>query len=511
MKTISTTYHRLLRTVLYAFFATVLLSSCYRDDLCYLHPDGAVIELKIDWSYAKLQPNSATAIIYKDNVYYRTEIFSVYPPVQKRVYLPEGNYSIVVFDEQMSDYEKSLQFSGMNRWETFEVRAIDDYIANFYTKVPSRTLKAEVDTLAVDRIMNFEVTPDMIHYAHLNPTPLEKAGPYSEVAHTINFLPKRVFTIAEVVLKVKNGAGYFFTQRNPAVLHGTSESYFPGIHKYSEHPVSHPVKFTQLITRTENDVVYYSSTLHLVGLTDFQDPTIPAGSFSYNMTLPFTYSGGIIFKEINLNEEAKNFIYKYEPDHDLPYDYAYFEIEVELPPLVIIGGMDATLEDWTEVDVPLDGPQRLNFLANNGSNEVFWWQNLPGVVVNLPSPLLFSPVEGLEFREWNSEPDGSGTSFIPGDPFEMKRGGFMFYAIWNRTDLPLQTLYFIANNGTDEQITSRQKPGVLIPIPDNPFLAPVGKQFKEWNSKANGTGTAYAPQETFRVKQEDNRFYAIWK
>lgn len=332
-------------TWLFALLVVLALSSCYRDDLSFLPADGARIQLAIDWSYAKLSPNSATAVIYREGEYFRTEVFHAYPPTRKLISLPVGRYSFVVFDEQMSDYEESLLFTGKERWESFEARAIDDYIANQWNRTPTRALKSEVDTLAVGRLTDFVVTPEMLHHAQADTT--------------LRFVPKRVFTIADIVVRVKNGLGYYFTQRNPSTLHGTAESYFFGAGSYAEHPVAHPIRFVPLTAMRVGQDVAYTTTLHIIGLTDFNDPSIPAGSFTYLLTLPFTYSGGIVVKEVNLIEEAKQFIHTAEPDHDKPYDYLFIELEIELPKQTLEEGWDVGLDDWGSVDIPLDRPKRI--------------------------------------------------------------------------------------------------------------------------------------------------------
>lgn len=493
-----------------------LLSSCYRDDLCFDHPQGAYVELKIDWTRSKLQPNAATALIYKDNQLYRTEIISTHPPVSKIIQLPLGTYSILVFDEMEPDYENSLSFENKESWDNFTLRSIDDLLKKRQTRATSDPLKSHVDTMAVDRVVNFEITQEMVNHVHVDPTPKSEVDQRNHLAATINFVPRRVFTIADIVLRVKNGRGYYFTTTSPAYMHGTSESYSPTTHKYSTYQVAHPVKFTAAPTffdANNNNDVTWLSTLHVIGLTDYNDPDIPIGAFDYILTLPFQAAGGIKQQiDIDLVREAKEFTHRAEdpddPNHN--WDHLYIEIELELPPLANMDGFQAEVEDWTDVDIPLDGPARLIFMSNNGSNEVFQWPNLPGITINLPEP-LFTPVDGLKFKCWSTNANGDEPLFYSGQEFETKRGGTLFYAIWEADDLPLQTLTFHANDGTNETVSSRQKPGVLLPLPPPLFKAPAGKSFKNWNSRADGTGTAYLPDDKFRVRRQNENFYAIWQ
>lgn len=414
-------------------FAVMFLTSCRRDELCFLHPSDALIELKIDWSRSALSPNSASAIIYKDGSYYRTEVFSVYPPVRKVVDLPIGHYSIVTINEQLSDFEKYVHWSGVEQWNTFETKVLDD---TQYDRGLTRSLKLEVDTMAADRITEFDVTEDMIYRAHVHPTSKEDAANFSDVTYSVTFVPRRVFTAVSITLNVGNGASYYFALHNPPILSGMAESYFPALDQYSTNEVSHAVSFSQDTRSSGNKDAVFKGTLLVVRPVAGYDNVTPTGqSDIYKLTLPFVYPGGIVSKEVNLKADARKFLFSSEDPNDPKNNWDKLEIEVdlELPEQIPIGGMDVGVEDWNDVDIPLDGPQRLHFVANNGSSESFWWSNLPGVTVNLPEP-LFSPAEGLTFKEWNSNADGTGTIFYPGDSYDMKRGGFIFYAIWNTPD-----------------------------------------------------------------------------
>lgn len=409
----------------------ILSTGCRRDELCFLHPSDALIELKIDWSRSALSPNSASAIIYKDGSYFRTEVFSVYPPVRKVVDLPVGHYNIVVMNEQTYEFEKYFQFLGIEQWSTLETKALDD---TKYERSITRSLKEEVDTLAADRILDFDVTEDMIYAAHKHPTSKEDAANFNDVTHSVTFVPWRVFTAVSIVLNVQNGASYYFALRNPPVLSGMAESYFPGTNEYSTQSVSHAISFTQANRNSGSKDAVFKGTLLVVRPVAGYDDTAK-NTDTYKLTLPFVFPGGLVSKEINLKTEARKFLFTPEDPNDPHNNWDKLEIEVdlELPEQIPVGGMDVGVEDWNDVDVPLDGPQRLHFVANNGSSESFWWSNLPGTTVNLPQQ-LFSSVEGLEFKEWNSKADGTGTIFYPGEPYEMKQGGFIFYAIWNMSN-----------------------------------------------------------------------------
>lgn len=409
-------------------FILICISGCQRDELCFLHPENALIELNIDWSRSKLAPNSASAILYKDGNYYSTEVFSVYPPTHKIVDLPVGKYNMVVINEQQYEFEKGLSFNGKNQWETFEVKTLDDVRYNYSA---DGSFKLEVDTMATDRIIGFEVTPEMINHTHIYPISKKEAVNWQEVSQSLTFIPRRTFTAVSLTLNVRNGEGYYFATRNPPTLSGMSASYFPGANVYSSTPVTYPVSFTSKKQSDESEKKTLVATLHVISPADRNTALIANHSETYKLTLPFVYPEGIIYKEINLKKEATQFLFTEEDPDDPTNNWDKLEIkaEIELPKLVLVGNMDVGVEDWTDVDIPLDGPQRLHFVANNGTTDAFWWSNLPGVTVNLPDP-LFGTAEGLRFKEWNSKSDGTGSTFFPGDSYKMTQGGTIFYAIW---------------------------------------------------------------------------------
>lgn len=406
----------------------ILLTGCHRDELCFMHPENALIELNIDWERSALDANSATAVIYKDGVYYSTEVFSVYPPVRKLVDLPVGYYDIVVHNDQPSDFGHCLSFSGGEGLNTFEIKTLDD------TKF-ERGYKQPVDTLAFDQYMNLEVTPEMIGNSHIHPVSKEEAENGAMVAHSITFTPRRVFTQVSVVVNVLNGNGYYFTSRNPPLLSGMAGSYFPGGDLYSSEAVKHALTLATVPRKENSKTVTFSASQLCIGLAGRVGTETEEIKGDYALSLPFVYAGGIEMREIDLKRDAVKFRFTSENPADATNNWDRLEIEVniELPELVLVGDMDVGVEDWTDVDIPLDGPQRLHFVANNGSSESFWRTNMPGLIINMPVPTLFTPIEGLTFVEWNTAADGTGISYQAGEVYEMKRGGAIFYAIWRKT------------------------------------------------------------------------------
>ena len=102
---------------------------------------------------------------------------------------------------------------------------------------------------------------------------------------------------------------------------------------------------------------------------------------------------------------------------------------------------------------------------------------------------------GKTFMGWNTADDGTGDSYEPGDEVEED---LTLYAQWENT----YTVTYDKNGGTGSMDATENE------IVACTFTAPSGKGFKEWNTAANGSGTAYAVGATVT---SDLDLYAIWQ
>ncbi len=120
----------------------------------------------------------------------------------------------------------------------------------------------------------------------------------------------------------------------------------------------------------------------------------------------------------------------------------------------------------------------------------------------------FTNLHGL-FNCWNTAADGTGTAYQPNDTLALPAADTTYYAIWD----DVYFLSFNKNNGTG----SMEKIAVLANVPSTersirlPVCAFVknGYAFTGWNTKANGSGTAYGQQSMIDVNQ-DITLYAQW-
>ena len=126
------------------------------------------------------------------------------------------------------------------------------------------------------------------------------------------------------------------------------------------------------------------------------------------------------------------------------------------------------------------------------------------------------PPTGQQFKEWNTNFAGTGTSYAPGVTMQMPKYNVILYAIWENIPAGKYTITYSlsSNSGTGTGITPTETPkgiGELFMVAGiEGIIAPEGKKFKEWNTNVNGTGSVRAPGTSVMV-MGDVKLYAIWE
>ncbi len=114
---------------------------------------------------------------------------------------------------------------------------------------------------------------------------------------------------------------------------------------------------------------------------------------------------------------------------------------------------------------------------------------------------------GYSFAGWNTESNGSGTSYADQASFSMTVEGQTLYAKWTPNNY---TVTFNANGGSgtmsNQSITFGQSANLTV----NAFTR-TGFSFAGWNTESNGSGTSYANQAPFNMTVEGQTLYAIWQ
>ena len=164
----------------------------------------------------------------------------------------------------------------------------------------------------------------------------------------------------------------------------------------------------------------------------------------------------------------------------------------------------------------------LTYDANNGSGVKRMDSETPcarASIVNLDGNDFVYEEEGksYEFQGWNSRPDGSGDSLMPGDTKEINTD-VILYAQWKErpaddAETDLYRLLYHANNGTVDYSVDAQTPvseGTKIDIDENRFHFGLSS-FQGWNTKADGSGKDYEAGKSFIMPGHDVHLYAQWQ
>ena len=111
---------------------------------------------------------------------------------------------------------------------------------------------------------------------------------------------------------------------------------------------------------------------------------------------------------------------------------------------------------------------------------------------------------GYTFSGWNTKADGSGTGYGDGASISPS-SNVTLYAQWQ---LNTYSFSFDANGGSGSMSGGSAAYGESFQLPGNAFTRPK-YTFSGWNTKSNGSGTAYADNATLTLT-EDTTLYAQW-
>ena len=157
----------------------------------------------------------------------------------------------------------------------------------------------------------------------------------------------------------------------------------------------------------------------------------------------------------------------------------------------------------------------VNFAANGGTG------TMEQAIVNQGDSLVIPTSkfvrENYTFISWNTKEDGTGTNYAVGDILnpELTRelqGTMTLYAQWS---INYYNLTFDKNTGEGDMSSIVVNQGDSIVIPNSTFTK-EGYTFKNWNTKADGTGVKYNPGDTFdtntltKILQGDIVLFAKW-
>ena len=147
----------------------------------------------------------------------------------------------------------------------------------------------------------------------------------------------------------------------------------------------------------------------------------------------------------------------------------------------------------------------VHFFSNDGTDNT----QSQLMMVNTPTALAGNAFSrpNYEFTVWNTEPDGSGTTYVDGQEVTLTDGDLNLYAQWG---VLTYKVTFNPNSGTPStpQIQGFNS-GEDFQLIANPFTK-TGYTFKGWNTNSSGTGTSYSDQQVLNLNH-NLVLYAQWQ
>jgi uncharacterized repeat protein (TIGR02543 family) len=117
------------------------------------------------------------------------------------------------------------------------------------------------------------------------------------------------------------------------------------------------------------------------------------------------------------------------------------------------------------------------------------------------------------FGGWNTAANGSGTTYLSGNGFNMPENNVTLYAIWTADTY---TVTYDANGGTGNVPLDANSPytvGAPVTVLGNvgsPALNKPYYSFGGWNTQADGNGTTYQPGNSFNMPVGNVVLYAVF-
>ncbi len=119
---------------------------------------------------------------------------------------------------------------------------------------------------------------------------------------------------------------------------------------------------------------------------------------------------------------------------------------------------------------------------------------------------------GYTFGGWNTQADGSGTSYAAGATFAMPAANVTLYAVWNAIDYTVTYDGNGEDSGTVPTDLNDYNVGDTVTVLGNTgSLVKAGYNFDGWNTQADGNGTSYATGATFAMPAASVTLYAVWE
>ncbi len=136
----------------------------------------------------------------------------------------------------------------------------------------------------------------------------------------------------------------------------------------------------------------------------------------------------------------------------------------------------------------------------------------PGAIVTVSGNTGNLSKSGYIFAGWNTKADGSGKAYAANATFSMDSAAVMLYASWSSQ--PSYSVTYDANGATGGTVPTDANVYIqgasAIVLGNTGSLEKPGYTFAGWNTKADGSGTAYAANATFDMGGSGVTLFAVW-
>lgn len=338
----------ILTLLLCAAAATV---SCDRRDLCYdcAFVDALSVPIRIDWDTSGVVPQNVTILFYNSydgELAYEHVFEHNSEPIQSYVYLAEGSYTAVVFNE-LRDQIDHLSCFGHQNLSTLRFEGHED--EPLRTRAQDRKYIKQSGDLAVAMVENIVVTEDMIVGVAKTKTSIESL---------MGVVPLKKNTTIEVTAHIKN----IYYARMPVLvdLVNLAEGYYVSGDKNGDRPSS--LQFT-MNNRVYDKGSYYDGTIS-TSISTFGSLVDRGSTSGHDDTSPIILD--LLFKMVDVDQSELSL--KMDVTRHLKHERQsdgsmLITIDVSFDDELSVvepdgsdsddSGFGAQVEDWDDVDVPL--------------------------------------------------------------------------------------------------------------------------------------------------------------
>ena len=151
---------------------------------------------------------------------------------------------------------------------------------------------------------------------------------------------------------------------------------------------------------------------------------------------------------------------------------------------------------------------KLTYDANDGEGAIDSVTGAAGESVTVAENVFTR--NNYTFTGWNTQADGKGTAYKPGDSFTLTDEDTVLYAQWSKNAPAQVKVSYDANGGTGTMKSTTSDVGSKIVIQQSGFTR-SGYTFTCWNTQADGKGTAYKAGDSFTLTDKDTVLYAQWR